>query len=233
MELTPSSSVIQAINVVDCDEPMIDLKAQELIAFGPPPETPESEPFYTRMRASVYQRLVRAQSALPAGIRLRLYEGYRSPQVQKRLFEQELVRVREQFPDLSDQDIWAQATRRVSAPARLDGTPVIAPHSTGGAVDVELIDQAGMPLDCGMEIRDWAEVSPRICVADCLQLPSRARQNRALLHGVMCDAGFVDYPVEWWHFSWGDQYWAWRTGRKEARYGQLELDAAGELAAAG
>jgi D-alanyl-D-alanine dipeptidase len=29
----------------------------------------------------------------------------------------------------------------------------------------------------------------------------------------MCGAGFVNYPPEWWHWSYGDKYWAFISGR--------------------
>jgi D-alanyl-D-alanine dipeptidase len=30
----------------------------------------------------------------------------------------------------------------------------------------------------------------------------------------------VRHPNEWWHFSHGDQLWAWRSGRAAALYGR-------------
>ena len=33
--------------------------------------------------------------------------------------------------------------------------------------------------------------------------------NRLLLKDVMEKAGFQRNPREWWHFSFGDQMWAW------------------------
>lgn len=47
-----------------------------------------------------------------------------------------------------------------------------------------------------------------------------ARVWRDRLSGAMSIAGFVNYPHEWWHFSYGDQYWAWRTGVPTALYGR-------------
>jgi D-alanyl-D-alanine dipeptidase len=35
----------------------------------------------------------------------------------------------------------------------------------------------------------------------------------------MTDAGFANYPNEWWHFSWGDQMWAKMAGERAAHYG--------------
>ncbi len=38
----------------------------------------------------------------------------------------------------------------------------------------------------------------------------QAHAHRQLLHQVMAASGFIRYRYEWWHFSWGDQSWAWR-----------------------
>jgi D-alanyl-D-alanine dipeptidase len=35
----------------------------------------------------------------------------------------------------------------------------------------------------------------------------------------MAAGGFAQHPNEWWHFSWGDQLWADRTGEPIAHYG--------------
>jgi D-alanyl-D-alanine dipeptidase len=32
-------------------------------------------------------------------------------------------------------------------------------------------------------------------------------------------AGFVNYPTEWWHWSYGDRYWTFVVGAPQARYG--------------
>jgi D-alanyl-D-alanine dipeptidase len=37
---------------------------------------------------------------------------------------------------------------------------------------------------------------------------------------VMLEVGFAQHPNEWWHFSQGDQLWAWRTGHHQAIYGR-------------
>ena len=34
----------------------------------------------------------------------------------------------------------------------------------------------------------------------------------------MGTAGFVQHPNEWWHFSHGDQMWAWQADADQAIY---------------
>ena len=35
----------------------------------------------------------------------------------------------------------------------------------------------------------------------------------------MKQAGFVQHPNEWWHFSYGDQLWSWLSKESNAIYG--------------
>jgi D-alanyl-D-alanine dipeptidase len=37
---------------------------------------------------------------------------------------------------------------------------------------------------------------------------------------VLTAVGMVNYPTEWWHWSYGDRYWALRTGVPNALHGQ-------------
>jgi zinc D-Ala-D-Ala dipeptidase len=51
--------------------------------------------------------------------------------------------------------------------------------------------------------------------------------NRQLLNRTMSNAGFMRHPDEWWHFSLGDQMWAWLRNQNSlteqaiARYGRI------------
>jgi D-alanyl-D-alanine dipeptidase len=65
---------------------------------------------------------------------------------------------------------------------------------------------------------------------DARGLGQEARQNRILLLEAMESTGFVNYPHEWWHFSYGDRYWAYVKGQPAAIYGPstLELVAGGD-----
>ncbi|MEL7144577.1 MAG: M15 family metallopeptidase, partial [Cyanobacteria bacterium J06573_11] len=48
-----------------------------------------------------------------------------------------------------------------------------------------------------------------------------AHHHRSLLAEVMVGVGFRQHPNEWWHFSAGDQLWAWQEGDGViARYGR-------------
>jgi D-alanyl-D-alanine dipeptidase len=44
--------------------------------------------------------------------------------------------------------------------------------------------------------------------------------NRTILAAATRAADFVNYPLEWWHWSYGDRYWACATD-VVATYGSL------------
>ena len=217
----PSSPQVQAIPIADCGEPLLDASRSSLIRCGPPPECPETAPFYRLLRAGVLARLEQAQQHLPAGLHLRVYEGYRHPKIQQMLFDAQWRRMQIAHPDQGAAWCHAQAAMLASPLRTFAGEPMIPPHSTGGAVDVDIVDAAGQPLDFGMALSDWGEVAPELCATQYPGLTDTAARHRQLLVEVMTAAGLVNYPQEYWHFSYDDQYWACVTGCAQARYGAV------------
>jgi len=219
--LTPSSPEVCMVPINECQEPLIDLKQTADLQYGPPPECPATEPDYTRMRQGIYERLLTAQALLPDGIHIRLYEGFRSLAVQQMLFDDELERVKARQPKLNPDEQFEEATRMVSAVTYPDGSHNVPPHNTGAAVDLELVDEHGEALEFGMDIHRWTEVDPDLCFTMAAGLSDEAVKNRKLLVDTMSEVGFVNYPQEWWHFSYGDRFWAYITGHEEAIYGSI------------
>lgn len=66
------------------------------------------------------------------------------------------------------------------------------------------------------------------CYLDAPEVSRHARANRELLASVLQGAGLVNYPTEWWHWSYGDRYWALVTGAPAALYGAVATDRAGQ-----
>jgi D-alanyl-D-alanine dipeptidase len=100
----------------------------------------------------------------------------------------------------------------------------VAPHVAGAAVDVTLVDASGAELWMGTEIDATPEDSDGACFF-AAPVDSVARRNRTLLADALSGAGLVNYPTEWWHWSYGDRYWALLTGADHALYGPVEVPA--------
>ena len=97
------------------------------------------------------------------------------------------------------------------------------PHSTGAALDVTLMDEGGQTLDLGSAIDETSVRAYPQHYATASDSYGRAcHQRRQLLTAALQAAGFAQHPNEWWHFSLGDQLWAWASGKSCAHYGRTE-----------
>ncbi|GAA2266757.1 M15 family metallopeptidase [Kitasatospora cystarginea] len=170
---------------------------------------------FAHVRTGVLTRLIQAQMILPDGLRLLVVEGYRPPALQREYFDRYATRLRTDHPD------W-DAERLRSAASRFVAPPELAPHSAGAAIDLTLIGPDGNELDMGTRVNANPEESNGACYTGADNITAEARANRRILSDAMTAADFVNYPTEWWHWSYGDRYWALTIGAPAALYGPAE-----------
>lgn len=206
------------IPIKECSEPLVDIKNEQRLAYGPPPECELTKDDYTYLRKTVYEKLLKAQDDLPNGWRFRLYDGFRSLEVQEILFNDIYSKTKNRYPGASKEHIFRESTRLVSPVINSDGTVNIPAHNTGAAVDIEIIDKDGSLIDMGMTAADWRDVDPEYCLTACKLISPTAQLNRKQLYEIMTHHGFINYPTEWWHFSYGDRFWAYHTNAEYALY---------------
>ncbi|MFD4198832.1 M15 family metallopeptidase [Amycolatopsis thermoflava] len=171
---------------------------------------------FAHLRAGVLDRLLDAQESLPDGLRLLFVEGYRPPFLQRRYFEEYAAQLRAEHPEWTDEQLRSAASRYVSPPE-------IAPHSAGAAVDLTLADDEGRELDMGTRMNASPEESAGACYTYADNISAEARSRRDILGTALSAAGLVNYPTEWWHWSYGDRYWALKEGAVAAHYGPREF----------
>jgi len=211
-----------AIPILESNEPLIDLKDQSLIPYGPSPEIPNNRD-YTKMRRTIYEKLVQAQALLPKGVKLCLYEGYRSLSLQRLLFDNRFSKVRGLHPNWSEDQVFDETTRLVSPVMNKDGSQNIPPHSTGAAIDVYLIDEIVETVDMGIQVKDWMDDEDGSLSQTESQIISLdARLYRDIMSTALLAVGFINYPTEYWHWSYGDRYWAYQMAEEHAIYGSVE-----------
>ncbi|MFG1945411.1 M15 family metallopeptidase [Nonomuraea sp. NPDC048826] len=203
---------IAAVPVKECDEPLVDLRAQKIIEVDPRLADPEGA--YAHVRLGVADRLTAAQTQLPRGLRLLLVEGYRPHVLQQRYFAGSVARMRDRYPGWTADELRAEAGKYVSPPE-------VAPHVAGGAVDVTLCAADGAELPMGTRVNATPPEFGEECHTDAANISAEARSNRRVLIDAMTATGFVNYPTEWWHWSYGDRYWAFVVGAAHARYGPV------------
>ncbi len=210
-----SDPKVAAVPVIECGERLVDVRLGGRLLVDARKQDPADA--FAHLREGVLERLLTAQTMLPAGMRLLFVEGYRPPSLQHEYFEEYAGRLRADNPGWSSHQIHSAASRYVSPPD-------IAPHSAGAAVDLTLADADGRELDLGTRMNADPEESAGACYTHASNITDEARANRKLLGTVLTAAGLVNYPTEWWHWSFGDRYWALIAGETAALYGPKELD---------
>ena len=200
---------ILAIGIEECGEDLVSLTEAGMATAVDHPRVTSRDVMRFHCRAAIVEKLVRVQAALPAGIRLCVAECYRPLSLQQRYWDRANQKLRAEHPSWSGTKIADEAAKYVAPPW------ITPPHSTGGAIDIVLIDDEGSELDMGCALNE-----------QCPQMKTRfeglssvAAANRQLLVSGVESAGFVNYSHEWWHYSYGDRYWAFRTQASVAIYG--------------
>jgi D-alanyl-D-alanine dipeptidase len=232
----------RTIPINDCGEPLVPIPRENFVFFDPPPYMAFGAPYNGAspwmIRSGVLQALLKAQNKLASlrpGWKIMVFDGYRPNAVQAFMVEREF-RLQAEAVNLdptklseADQEMLAAKVFRIwGIPSENPATP--PPHSTGGAVDITLADASGKEVDMGSIIDENSDRSNPDHFADAKdEAGQQAHANRAFLHDIMKAEGFQRHEVEWWHFSLGDQYWAWNQRQKDpaseaiARYGRADL----------
>jgi D-alanyl-D-alanine dipeptidase len=208
-----SDSAVTSIPVHENGEPLCDLR--EIPGLVLDSRLADAAGAYAHLRAGVTERLVAAQVLLPSNLRFLVVEGYRPLSLQIAYFERHLRDLRQAHPEWSDAVVHREASRSLSPPE-------IGPHVCGAAVDLTLCTASGAELPMGGEVNADSDEGNACCTAAPGLAPDAAR-NRGILIETLTGAGLVNYPTEWWHWSYGDRYWALTTGAPAALYGQLSF----------
>lgn len=161
------------------------------------------------LRLEVAKRLLRAAENLPSGYRFKIYDAWRPYEVQKELFDEHLESI-SQLPENKNKsysELFEIAKKFVSLPDK--ARPFAYVHSSGGAIDLTLVDELGRELDMGCGFDDF---TPAAAVYAFESVESEARRNRRILYNAMTEVGFTSYPAEWWHYDFGDVFWGATTG---------------------
>ena len=201
---------VAAVPVHECGAPLEDVRDAGTLLLDPRKQ--DADDAFAHLRRGLVARLVEAQALLPDGLRLLVVEGYRAAALQERYFAEYRDELRRLHPDRAEAEIHRLASRYISPPE-------VAPHCAGAAVDLTLAGADGVELDLGTRVNADPEESDGRCFTASPDIGPQARENRRTLSAVLSAVGLVNYPTEWWHWSFGDRYWAVVTGAPAACYG--------------
>jgi D-alanyl-D-alanine dipeptidase len=170
------------------------------------------------LRRAVAIRLGQAAERLPSHLRLKIKDAFRPMSRQSFSYDRHLVSISRAHPGIGADEAAAIASRYVAPPST-------AGHPTGAAFDATLCDLDGADLDMGCAYDANERESHGACFSFCEIPDAAAMANRRRLFEILGAAGFVNYPFEWWHWSYGDKYWAAGSGAPHALYGPVTVGA--------
>lgn len=201
------------LSVAEINEPFVDIfaygKGEILVDMQYEKACREGAISTAFLRKEVADRLLQASKNLPRGYRLKIFDAWRPYAVQKSLYDEYFNRLKEENPTLAEEELHKKARTFVSFPDKTEKASYV--HSSGGAVDLTIVDENGVELDMGTPFDDFSAQSLTSALEK-TDGEEMAKGNRRLLYGAMIKAGFTNYPSEWWHYDFGDLFWAAATG---------------------
>lgn len=225
----------QRIPIQECEEPLVPIPLEQFAVVHPHPYAVLGAPYGERspyyVRVGVLQALHQAQAHLQttnSGWQIQIFDAYRPIAVQQFMvdytYQQLLQDWQNKHPDRDNKnppkdELLTQVYKFWAAPSQDMATP--PPHSTGAAIDITLVNAHHQVVDMGSAID---EISERSYPNHFANRPGgeNFHHHRTILSQVMGAAGFRQHPNEWWHFSLGDQLWAWLGKTPVAHYGRAE-----------
>ena len=201
-----SDPAVAAIPVRDSGEPLLDVRdASDLLLDH---RKADGDGSWARLRQGVLERLVAAEQQLADGVRLLIVEGHRPAALQRRYFDEHCADLVAAGAGPTLDSVREEASQHISPPE-------VAPHPCGSAVDLTLVVD-GREVDMGCPVNATPAESDGACFTAAPGIPASARHWRDVLGSALTHAGLVNYPPEWWHWSYGDRYWAVVTGAPAA-----------------
>lgn len=170
-----------------------------------------------RIRTYVYNLLKQAQAYLPSSYHFMIYEAYRPKAAQIVLWEGVVAQKKQEFPhlDITSEDFIKLCNVYAANPYRQGSG-----HQSGAALDVTLVNDLGVEYDMGGQVRGFGAEAEFAAP----NISATAHQNRAILQTTLAKVGLINYPSEWWHYSFGDRLWARLTGSKLAIFANIEKE---------
>lgn len=165
-------------------------------------------------RETVAKMICKAKSFLPKGVTFIIGDAWRSQKIQKDIHKDFYCMFKKEHPNWSDKLIKAEIDQYV---APYKGKEVSG-HMTGAAVDLRLIyKKNGRKLPMKSKKLSYQENA----LSGQKELPRYILKNRKIMFEALKKAGLSNYPKEYWHWSYGDLWWAKRNKESKVFYGPV------------
>lgn len=164
------------------------------------------------VREEILERLKTARSFLPEGYSFKIYDAWRPMKLQEELYEQYTAHIAGKYDldALSEEDREEFLSRFISPPVHDRINPPV--HTTGGAIDLTIVDSKGKELNMGTAFDEFSDKAYTAHFEGTEE--EEIIYNRRMLYNSMIKAGFTNLPSEWWHYDYGDKFWAYYNKTK-------------------
>lgn len=212
----------QIIPIIESKQPLVAIPEKEFILENPSAyvklgaDYEGKSPYF--LREEVLERLLKAKHYLKSikpHWQIKIFDAYRPVTVQQFMVDYTFNSIcnhrhlHASFLTSEEKtSIYEEVYQIWAIPSDNPLTP--PPHSTGSAIDLTLLDDHGLEVDMGGDIDELSVRSQPNYYQDSIDTQEKLfHQHRQILLEIMNYGGFRRHQGEWWHFSYGDQMWAW------------------------
>ena len=205
-----SKKQIGMVHVRESYEPLVDLVSHPKIIINN--ETVEHP---VLLRKNVALRLYKIADKLPEHLYIKIYSTYRSRITLYNNWVEEVAKMEKENPNMGRAELLSLVQYKAPSPNINMGG-----HDTGAAIDLALCDKNGKELDFGTSYHE------KNLGAKIVELTEEQKKNQKYIMKLMKSENFVQQPSQWWHYSYGDRYWAVYKGKRTsgAIYGSVEKE---------
>lgn len=200
------------------NDPLVDLSGYDFIL----------EPIYFKqgfmlddkmyLRKEVADKLQEIQKNL-SKYQFKIWDGYRSREVQNNIYQKYLEDLKKENPSMTNDELKNEVGKFVTTANDPNRIP---PHSSGGAVDLTLVDRNSKEeINMGTDADYFGPEASSLYYEE-NNIDDSIKNNRKTLREAMISAGFRADKDEWWHFDYGNQLWAKELNKPFAIYGEAK-----------
>jgi len=212
--------LFETIQIQESGDDLVDLNGYDFILDAKYFNQGLSSDSKIYLRKLVADKLSKIQQNFNGKYRFKIWDGYRSREVQNNIYQKFWKELKLKNPSWSEEKLALEVSVFVTLPNNPNRIP---PHSTGGAVDLTLVDEHGNELDMGTPF-DYFGPEASSLYFENNNLNNDIKNNRALLREAMVKEDFRYDEDEWWHYDYGNQIWALALNKSSAIYGEASLN---------
>jgi zinc D-Ala-D-Ala dipeptidase len=165
--------------------------------------------YFCFVRESLYERIEKASNLISKKYSYLIKEAYRPILTQENAYNWICNKIRNENNQLSENQIIQKASLFV-APVKVAG------HPTGGAIDLTLIED-GKEVFMGTEYNENPNNTNTNTFFHSNNIEDRIMELRQIMAEPLIRNDLLNYEPEWWHWSFGDPYWAY-INKKKVKY---------------